>query len=348
MRQKVKRIWQLRLLLILITYHLSLITLLSSCGPDRGFFRLEGEFRGFNQGEFYVYSTDGGLRRPDTIGVKGGRFTYQVPLDSAATFVLVFPNFSEIPVIGASRAKVEIEGDASHLKEIEVRGTKENDLLTGFRLKVSEMMPPETVREAADFITKHPETLASTFLLNKYFVQAPTPDNKQMLSLAKAILEARPGNKRIAALVRHLEGLQSLRDGATLPKFTAIDIKGKPISSGDLYAPVNVITTWASWNYESQNIQRQLRRREKEKGASRLRILSICLDANAKECRRLMDRDSITWANICDERMWDNPILATLGLSRIPDNIITDSQGRILAHSLPVAELNKKIEELLK
>lgn len=348
MRQKVKRIWQLRLLLILITYHLSLITLLSSCGPDRGFFRLEGEFRGFNQGEFYVYSTDGGIRKLDTIGVKGGRFTYQIPLDSAATFVLVFPNYSEIPVIGVSGAKVEVEGDASHLKEIKVRGTKENDLLTGFRLKVSEMTPPETVREAADFITKHPDALSSTFLLNKYFVQSQTPDYKKALSLAKTIHEARPGNKRIAALVKHLEGLQAIRNGATLPKFTATDIKGRPISSGDLYAPVNVITTWATWNYESQNIQRQLKRREKEKGVNRLRILSICLDANAKECRRLMDRDSITWCNICDERMWDNPILTTLGLSRIPDNIITDSQGRILAHSLPVAELNKKIDELLK
>ena len=177
---------------------------------------------------------------------------------------------------------------------------------------------------------------------------AQSPDYKQALSLAKTVSEARPGNHRIATLVRPLEGLQALRDGAMLPKFTATDIKGKPISSGDLYAPVNVITTWSSWNYESQNIQRQLRRREKEKGVNRLRILSICLDANAKECRRLMDRDSITWATICDERMWDNPILTTLGLSRIPDNIITNSQGRILAHSLPVAELNKKLDELLK
>ena len=211
-----------------LTSHLSPLTsliflltsssfLLTSCGPDRGTFRMEGEFKGFNQGEFYVYSTDGGIRKLDTIGVKGGRFTYQIPLDSAATFVLVFPNYSEIPVIGASGAQVEIEGDASHLKEIEVRGTKENDLLTGFRLKVSEMTPPETVREAADFITKHPDALSSTFLLNKYFVQSQTPDYKKALSLAKTIHEARPGNKRIAALVRHLEGLQALRDGATLP-----------------------------------------------------------------------------------------------------------------------------------
>jgi hypothetical protein len=46
--------------------------------------------------------------------------------------------------------------------------------------------------------------------------------------------------------------------------------------------------------------------------------------------------------------MWDNPLLTNLGLSKIPDNIITNSQGRILAHSLPVAELNKKLDELLK
>ncbi|MBP5714564.1 MAG: DUF4369 domain-containing protein [Prevotella sp.] len=332
-------------LLFLLT---SSIFLLTSCGPDRGTFRMEGEFKSFNQGELYVYSPDGGIRKVDTVGVKGGRFTYQIALDSTATFILVFPNYSEIPVIGASGAQVEIEGDASHLKEIEVRGTKENELLTGFRLKVSEMTPPETIKEAADFITKHPDALASAFLLNKYFVQSPSPDNKQTLSLAQAILKVRPGDKRIAALVRHLEGLQAVRDGAMLPKFTAIDIKGHPISNGDLYAPVNVITTWSSWNYESQNIQRQLKRREKEKGVSRLRIVSICLDADAKECRRLMDRDSITWCNICDERMWNNPILTTLGLSRIPDNIITNSQGRILAHSLPVAELNKKIDELLK
>jgi len=309
---------------------------------------MEGEFKGFNQGEFYVYSTDGGIRKLDTIGVKGGRFVYQRPLDSTATFVLVFPNYSEIPVIGASGASVKIKGDASHLKEIEVKGTKENELMTGFRMKVSEMTPPETIKEAADFIMKNPTSLASIFLLNKYYIQTQTPDYKKAFELAKAIQEAKPENKKITALVKQLEGMNAISNGGTLPKFMGTDIKGKPISNGDLYAKVNVITTWTTWNYESQNIQRQLKRLEKEKGASQLKIVSICLDANVKECRKMMDRDSITWCHICDERMWDNPILTKLGLSKIPDNIITDSKGKILAHSLPVAELNKKIDELLK
>lgn len=321
---------------------------LFSCGADNGQFRMEGEFKGFNQGEFYVYSTDGGLRKLDTIAVKGGRFTYQVPIDSTATFVLVFPNFSEIPVLGASGATAKIEGDASHLKEVEVKGTKENEQMTAFRMKVSEMTPPETVREAARFIKEHPGSLASIYLLNKYFITTPTADYKQAFLLMKDIQKAKPDNKKLASLIKQLEGLKSLDNNSTLPKFTSTDIKGKPFSSGDLYAKVNVITTWATWNYESMNIQRQLKRLEKEKGVSQLKIMSICLDASDKECRKIMDRDSIFWCNICDGRMWETPVLIKLGLTKVPDNIVTDSQGKIIAHSLSAYELKKKIEELLK
>lgn len=340
--------WYLKQPLLLIFSLSYLLIIIIACSTDNGQFRIEGEFKGFNQGEFYIYSTDGGLRKLDTIIVKGGRFTYQVPLDSTATFVLVFPNFSEIPVMGASGTIAKIEGDVSHLKEIEVKGTEENEQMTAFRLKVSEMTPPETVREAARFIKENPASRASLYLLNKYFIISPTADYKQAFLLMKDVQKARPENKKLSALVKQIEGLKSLENNGMLPKFTSTDIKGKPISSGDLYAKVNVITTWASWNFESLNIQRQLKRLEKEKGVNQLKIFSICLDASDKECRKMMDRDSITWSNICDGRMWETPVLIKLGLTRLPDNIITDSQGKILAHSLTQAGLTKKIEELLK
>ena len=83
--------------------------------------------------------------------------------------------------------------------------------------------------------------------------------------------------------MKHLEGMHAVASLGTLPKFTGTDIKGKPISSGDLYARVNVITTWATWNYESMNIQRELKRMEKENGVNNLKIVSICLDASDKE-----------------------------------------------------------------
>lgn len=330
------RKWRKSILPLLLC--LSFITLLAACGADKGTFRMEGSFKGFSQGELYLYSTDGGIRKLDTIPVRNGKFSYQVPLDTTATFILVFPNYSEVPVIGGSGITAKVEGDASHLKEVEVKGSKDNELLTGFRLKSCKETPPEIVKSAATFIKEHPAAPASLYLLNKYFIQTVTPDYKQAKELAEAILKAKPDSK-LQAIIKQLDGLKELRDNNTLPKFVATDIKGKPISSADLYAKVNVITTWATWNYESMNVQRQLKAQEKEHGSSQLKIVSFCLDASVRDCRKFMERDSITWTNVCDGQMWETPALAKLGLTKVPDNIITDSKGKIIAHSLPVNEL---------
>ena len=56
-------------------------------------------------------------------------------------------------------------GDVSHLRETEITGTKENDLMTAFRIKTNEMMPPEVQQEARQFITEHPASIVSNYLL---------------------------------------------------------------------------------------------------------------------------------------------------------------------------------------
>jgi hypothetical protein len=96
--------------------------LLTSCGVSSGHFKLEGKFLNMNQGEFYVYSTDGGMEGVDTIKVVGGRFTYEMPCHDDCTLMIVFPNFSEQPIFAESGESVELKGDASHLKEMEVKG----------------------------------------------------------------------------------------------------------------------------------------------------------------------------------------------------------------------------------
>ena len=115
-------------LLLLFTIHCSLFIV--SCGPDGDHFAIKGEFKGFNQGELYIYATDGPSQKLDTIAIVNGGFEYSASLDGQRTYVIVFPNFSELPVIGEPGKEVEIEGDASHLKEVEVKGTKDNEAMT--------------------------------------------------------------------------------------------------------------------------------------------------------------------------------------------------------------------------
>ena len=51
---------------------------------------------------------------------------------------------------------------------------------------------------------------------------------------------------------------------------------------------------------------------------------------------------------VCDGKMWETHLLELTGLSHVPDNIVTDSQGKIIAHSLNPYELMQKIESILE
>ena len=317
-----------------------------SCRSDRKTFLLEGTFKGFNQGELYIYGVDG-THKLDTIGVAKGVFRYEVTLEEPVTFALVFPNFSELPVFGEPQAEVEIEGDASHLKETKISGTDLNETMTSFRLKVSSMTPPEAAQAAESFIKENPASPISLYLLNKYFTQTPKPDYKKAVALITELRKAQPDEPSLKGLAEKMKGLESLKDGATLPNFTAKDINGKTVKSSDLNAPVNVIYTWAKWNYESVSMQRQLTyfmQQHKDK----LKALGICVDVDSKGCRQTIEKDSVKWSTVYDGKMWEGPLVQQLGLSYIPDNIVTDSKGKIITHTLKGFELQDKLRELLK
>ena len=62
----------------------------------------------------------------------------------------------------------------------------------------------------------------------------------------------------------------------------------------------------------------------------------------------MLERDSITWPNICDGLLWQSPLLAKLGMFTVGDNIVVDKSGTIVGRNLSNKDLEKKLEELLK
>ncbi len=59
--------------------------LLTACSSGGDNFRLEGRLRNMNQGEFWIYSPNGGMIGIDTIKVRDGRFSYELNMASEAT-----------------------------------------------------------------------------------------------------------------------------------------------------------------------------------------------------------------------------------------------------------------------
>ena len=318
-----------------------------SCGTNSGHFRIKGRLRSFNQGEFYVYSPDGGISGMDTIKVADGRFSYETTLGDEATFVIVFPNYSELPVFGKSGITAEISGDASHLKEVEIKGDKINEEMTAFRLLAANMSPPQAKKSAVEYIDKHPTSIVSLYLIRKFLINTSNPDYTKAYTLAQSMVKADKNNARAAMLVRQLKELQNVRKGGRLPSFSAVDIDSKAVSGAKLKGKLNVIISWAGWNYESVNIQRELRKQKKAFG-DKLQVIGICLDADTVHCRRTIRIDSLQWQTICDQQLWESPTMRQLGITTVPGNIVADSNGKIVAINLSKEKLKEMIEKQLK
>ena len=321
--------------------------LVSECGNKSGNFRLEGRFRNLNQGEFYIYSLEGGISDIDTIKVTDGRFAYETPLDEAATFTLIFPNFSEQPIFAEPGKTVEIKGDASHLKEMEISGTKDNELMTKLRLRISNMTPPETLQAAAEFVEENPKAAASRYVIQRFFILGQQPDYNRAYELAGQMMKTGSPDIHTERLYNQLKLLKAGTSGMKMPAFSATDIQGKTIGKNNLNAKANVVCTWAQWSWESMRMQQLLRSLKIEHG-DQLAVVSICLDADKKKCKQIVERDSIRWPNVCDGRMWHTPLLGQLGLATVPGNIIYDAKGNVVASNLNYDRLREKINAMLQ
>ena len=324
---------------------LSITVLLSACGPSGSHFCLEGHFKNLNQGEFYLYNFEDATI--DTLQAKDGRISFGRSLSDTLVLALLFPNFSELPVFAAPGDEVKIEGDVSHLKETTVTGSRENKLMTEFRLRTNDKMPPEVASEAEAFIRENPASVVSQYLLRRYFLLAPSPDYKKCYELCDTMQKAMPGSVLMARLLQQLATTRHYSTTGRVPKFKAVSEKGDTVTNATLSSKVNLILLWATWNSTSTYLLHQLHQlQQKHKG--KLSILTISLNATPDEGRYTLERDTIKWPNICDGKLWQSPLLARLGMATIGDNIVFDDKGKVLARNLSSPDLRKKLEELVE
>lgn len=321
--------------------------LLLACSGEKGKFVLEGRLRNINYAEFWIYSPDGLIAGIDTIKVRDGRFSYEQELNGEGTLMIVFPNYYEQPVFAGPGESVSIKGDATHLKEMIIQGTTENEDLTTLRMELNDLTPPDIPAAVTAFITENPTSMASIYLLRHFFIQNPEPDFQQALKLTRLMLKANPDNTQLTELEKQLKPLQGGKKGSTLPRFNAKDTKGGKVTQDALKREANVVLAWATWNYPSMDIQRKVKELKKRHG-DRLGVVGICIDGQPSLCRQQIARDTLKWQTVCDGKQWETPLLSTFGLADVPGNVIINGKGRVVARNLNMQQLEQQINNILK
>lgn len=292
-----------------------------------------------------MYSPDGVISGIDTIRVQGGRFAYEIPCEQEGTIVIVLPNFSEIPVFVEPGQSVDISADASHIKDIEVKGTDANDRMTEWRKNTSSQSPEGLKKQAEQFIKDNPSSIISRWLLRKYFLATAKPDYRKAKELVKLIEKNTDKQGSIMRLVVGLEN-PSLQVGDMLPAFNSTDIQGNKVLASDYRLGKTVILVWASWDYEGMSITRRVMSKINDMKAQQKetpKILGVCVDASVVDAKRSVGSDTTSYTTICDGKMWDSPAVKALGCTMVPDNYVLEN-GKVKACHLGTDELMKQLD----
>ena len=133
--------------------------------------------------------------------------------------------------------------------------------------------------------------------------------------------------------------------GQTAINFTQNDTLGNPVSLSSFKGKYVLLDFWASWcgpcRAENPNLVSTFNKYS-NKG---FQILSVSLDqpGGKEKWLKAIHDDGLKWWHVSDLQFWNNAVAKQYGIEAIPQNLLLDPSGKIIAKNLQGEELSKKL-----
>lgn len=205
----------------------------------------------------------------------------------------------------------------------------------------------EVKSSIAEFIKNHPKSAVSGYAIyyNYQNAQVTAEELESVVGLLdKSILNTKYGKLG----QEKLNQLHGTTVGYPALNFSQADPDGKMISLTDLKGKYVLLDFWASWcgpcRHENPNVVAAFNK-YKDKGFT---VFGVSLDQNKDKWLGAIKADNLTWSHVSDLKGWGNEVAKMYGISSIPQNLLLDKDGKIVAKNLRGPDLDAKLAEIIK
>jgi thiol-disulfide isomerase/thioredoxin len=337
-------------------------------------FTIRGKVAGMADGA-KVFVTDAS-NPTDTVAsdvVKGGEFTLKGQLTEPNLYEVNFDNTKKKAPIFLGNDNVQMTGSLQDVAAIRVVGSASNDDFVAFQttftpflqrlngIVVTAKSSDAAVRDSLFKVYKR--TTDSIFVAVDSYIAARRNSyvSPFLLVVVNQLTEDVMGQlKRLRSLSpevqqgNYAQYLGPLLEKATIGAvgtdaldFTQNDTSGRAVSLSSFKGKYVLVDFWASWcgpcRMENPNV---LATYQKFRNKN-FTVLGVSLDKAKEPWVKAIKDDGLLWTQVSDLKYWYNDAAAKYHIEAIPQNLLVDPNGKIVARNLRGVELQQKLCELL-
>ncbi|MFH7015543.1 redoxin domain-containing protein [Flavobacterium sp. FlaQc-47] len=199
--------------------------------------------------------------------------------------------------------------------------------------------------DISKFITEHPGSLVSAYVLYRNWSYRLTPDQiTQNIALLDKSQQNSTYVKELKELVKVLNGLQI---GKKAPDFVSKNPEGKDIRFSENLNGYTLVDFWASWCGPCRRENPNIVAAYKEYHDRGFNVFGVSLDKKKENWVKGIQDDNLNWLQVSDLLFWNSEIAKLYGVRAIPSNYLVDSKGVIVAKNLRGEELQATLKTLL-
>lgn len=291
--------------------------------------------------------------------ISKGKFIIKGKMQKPGFIGLIFNNEQPLIPLFLDNSNMKITGNKNALDKLVITGSPSHDQFKAYTNAIKpyeQYLLPDAMYDSAglakigeiseNFVRKNPASYVAPLALIRFYQATQNGiKTEQLFTIIDPDVQFSALGNYIPKLI---EESKINPIGSVITDFSQTDTAGVPVNISAYRGKYVLIDFWASWcrpcRQENPNVVAAF---EKFKNKN-FTILGVSLDQNKKAWLDAIKMDGLHWGHVSDLTGWSNQVAKLFKVSSIPQNLLLDPEGRIIAKNLRGGALHGRLLSLLK